>query len=427
MTPDAPPLDPILCRRALEALRAGVPNRDVARLLVPLHGRATAEFDTLLRDTENSWDTKRAARGFVVSGGFGAGKSHLLEYLQHRALESNFICSRVVLSKETPLGDLTKLFRACVQAASAPGRTGAVLNEIAETLDIDRAPSYPDFYSWVHENQKLDPRLAATVFLFDRQARSDPELREKLLGEWNGFPMLTRELKAAVKAAGDDGSKAYVIGRAARGAEYHRFEFLTRFFRAAGYNGWVILLDEMELVARYSLRQRGKSYAHLAMLLGAVESARVPGLAVVGAVTDDYAGEVLRRRHDIEKVPERMRLANDPNTSEAELGMSLIETGSIPLAIPSKKQIEDTFEQLRAIYAAAYRWEPPASLANTPEYAGSTRMRQYVRAWINLWDLRRLYNYGATTVIEKVVVSYDEDADLAAGSGDADTAAQGEE
>ena len=39
----------------------------------------------------------------MIAGGFGAGKSHLLGYLQELALAENFIVSWVVISKETPL------------------------------------------------------------------------------------------------------------------------------------------------------------------------------------------------------------------------------------------------------------------------------------------------------------------------------------
>ena len=39
-------------------------------------------------------------------------------------------------------------------------------------------------------------------------------------------------------------------------------------------------------------------------------------------------------------------------------------------------------------------------------------MRQYVRSWITVWDLRRLYNYEADLVAENVAISYGEDPDF---------------
>ena len=59
----------------------------------------------------------------------------------------------------------------------------------------------------------------------------------------------------------------------------------------------------------------------------------------------------------------------------------------------------------------AYDWSPP----DVPglERLGATRMRQYVRAWINAWDLVRLDpSFVPSTEVVEVVGSYDEDAEL---------------
>ena len=47
------------------------------------------------------------------------------------------------------------------------------------------------------------------------------------------------------------------------------------------------------------------------------------------------------------------------------------------------------------------------------ERLGATRMRQYVRAWINEWDLVRLDPaFRAQTVAVEIVSDYREDSDL---------------
>jgi hypothetical protein len=403
------PLDPILCRRALESLRAGVPSRDVVRLLPPLHTRARGTFAELLKETESGWESGKPARGLLVSGGFGMGKSHLLDYLRHAALESGFVCSRVTLSKETPLSDLSKLYRAAVASAVAPDRVGPALHEIADTLQTEKAPHYDQLYQWAHREPGIDPRLPASLLLFEREASADEELREKLLAEWMGFPMKLGELRGALKSAGEGAT--YDISRPQKGQERARFEFLTRFWRAAGYAGWVILLDEVELIARYGIRQRGRAYAHLSALLGQERGFAPPGLAVVGAITDDFAGEVLRRRADRENVPMKLGIAEDPLKDATVRGMALIETGALALAAPTKAQVAETYQRVREVYGAAYGWPPP-DIAGAVEYAVSTRMRQYVRAWVNLWDLRRLYDYEGSLTTETLAPAYDEDADL---------------
>ena len=337
------------------------------------------------------------------------GKSHLLDYQRHLALESGFICSRVTLSKETPLSDLAKVYRAAVASAVAPDRVGPALGELADALQTGKAPHYDQLYQWAHREKDLDPRLPASLLLFERDAGADEELRERILGEWMGFPMKIGELRAALKSVGE--AETYGVGRPLKGQELARFAFLTRFFRAAGYAGWVILLDEVELIARYGIRQRGRAYAHLSTLLGGEKSARLPGLAVVGAITDDFAGEVLRRRGDRENIPAKLAATEDPLKDAAVRGMERIETGGLPLASPTRAQVGETYARVREVYRAAYDWQPP-DIAGAVEYAGSTRMRQYVRAWVNLWDLRRLYDYEGSLVSEELTTSYDEDADL---------------
>src|SRR5690349_3203499 len=88
--------------RAVEALRAGVPNRDVVRELPPVQPDIEERFDLLLQATSARGEQKPLP-GLLLEGDFGTGKSHWLEYFQHVALENHFICSTVVLSKETPL------------------------------------------------------------------------------------------------------------------------------------------------------------------------------------------------------------------------------------------------------------------------------------------------------------------------------------
>lgn len=406
-------LEPIACRRALEALRAGVPNRDVVRLLPPPQSRALRAFDGLLDETEASWgEAGKRPQGLLLAGGYGAGKSHLLEYLRHIALEANFVVSRIVLNKETPLCDLEKLYRTAVEGAEAPDRVGPALSAVAEDFRPAKMPYWLDLFRWAHQEEGLDPRFAATLFAFEKAGMLDEEIREKILAEWTGYPMKVGDLRAALRQCGETG---YTVSRPAKSQAHRRFEFLARFFRAAGYAGWVLLLDEAEWVARYSLRQRGHAYAHLAQLLGDDRAQAVPGVAAVFAITDDYTSQVLRA--DWSKVPAKMQELQDPRKEAAERGMRQIEAKGLLLLPPSPDQVRQTYERVRALYAAAYpAASPPADIRDALEYAASTRMREYVRAWINLWDLRRLYGYAAHLVTETLQVALTEDKDLQASA-----------
>jgi hypothetical protein len=395
--------------RAVEALRAGVPNRDVVRQLPPLQADLEERFQRLLDAAETGWEEELQPPGLLLEGDFGTGKSHWLEYFQHLALENEFVCSTVVVNKETPLYDLGKLYRACVEAAVAPGKIGPAMAEITAGYRAESAPGYRALFEWVHQNREIDPRLAATLFLFERSL--DAELRRRIVAEWTGDPMKITDLKTALRDLGEP--KAYAIARAVKGQILPRFQFLTRFFRSAGYRGWVLLLDETEMISKYSLRQRGKAYAHLAQLMGLVKGVQLPGLATTFTITKDYAGQVLYgRKNDIDTIPARLAGTRDEAfAAPAQVGMRAIMSKAVELRSPSREQVQETYAKVRALYSSAYDWEAP-EITDAREYSSSTGMRQYVRSWINTWDLRRLYDYRAEVIVEPEAISYEEDVDL---------------
>ncbi len=119
----------LAARRAIEALRAGVPNGDAVRALPSLQTEVDDRFAELLETVTGAGD--RPPGGLLLGGGFGSGKSHLLAELAHRALDSGFAVSRVVVSKETVLHDPASMFRAAVENLVVPGRPGSPLTKSA--------------------------------------------------------------------------------------------------------------------------------------------------------------------------------------------------------------------------------------------------------------------------------------------------------
>lgn len=109
-------------QRAIEALRNGVPNRDAVTVLGSNQPEIEDKFRWQLESTKQAIADGSKNEGMLVAGDFGTGKSHLLEYLKHLALEQNFVCSKIVISKETPLFDPAKLYRP-INSTSSISRT----------------------------------------------------------------------------------------------------------------------------------------------------------------------------------------------------------------------------------------------------------------------------------------------------------------
>src|SRR5689334_1432347 len=114
-------------RRALEALRNGVPNRDAVRELGTTQAELESAFLERVSAVESQSREGKQVRGLLIAGDFGSGKSHLLDYFEHLALARNFVASRIVISKETPLFDPEKVYLAAIEGASVPGLSGEAI------------------------------------------------------------------------------------------------------------------------------------------------------------------------------------------------------------------------------------------------------------------------------------------------------------
>lgn len=388
-------------RRALEALRNGVPNSDAVRVLGCGQDEVEGRFREQLADVATAVEEERQTPGLLVAGGFGTGKSHLLEYLEQLALDEDFVVSRVVISKETPLYDPAKVFRAAIQSAQVPGQSGSAIAEIAHRLRPD-SKNYAEFYKWVNaEENGIASIFAASLFLHER-LRNDPELVERITGFWAGDPISVAQIRQGLRQAG--GIVAFAIKAVpAKQLAAQRFAFATRLMLGAGYKGWVILIDEAELIGRYSLLQRGRSYAELARWLGRLEGEQYPGLVTVAAITDDFVPKVLDDKGDRDYVGPKLRSKGTEDyvitAARAEAGMRAIERDAVFLAPPADDQLKQTYERLREVHSRGYAWEAP-DVESAPR-SMRRAMRSYVRRWINEWDLLRLYP-GAVVSTEEV-------------------------
>ncbi len=408
----------VIARRVIEGLRAGVPTKHVVDSLGCPQGEIEWRFRRLLEGTEQNIPTGQCSKGLIVEGSFGSGKSHVLEYLQNIALASNFICSRVVISKETPLYHPVRMFHAAMESAVIPNKKGEVLEEIASQCDAWN-PKYKSLAAWVNSVESgMDPRFAATLFLHERMG-SDQELGYRMARFWTGDPLGVGELKRYLKECGIAGR--YSFGKISQ-AELasQRFQFASRLMQAAGYAGWMLLIDEVEVVGRYSINQRIKSYAELARLVGGQDRISYPGVGVVVALTDDFQKEVLEGKGDMVNIPKRLQAdtseANIRLAEQADLGMKLVESRRIPIEGPTESLIQQAHETIRSLHVKAHHWHDWDHSAIVPalEVTPGTRMREYVKSWITELDLKRLLPEGAVEIeVANIKPHYEEDLALA--------------
>jgi hypothetical protein len=399
--------DAVAARRAIEALRAGVPSRDAVAALGSGQAAIEDRFQSLCEAVADG-----TASGMLLGGGFGAGKSHLLEHLARLALEAGWTVSRVVISKETPLYDPAKVFRAAADSAQRARQARPAIIEAAMTLDVD-GRAYVELLRWAASSgSQLNERFPATLALFARVRERDAAFAETILRFWSGDPIAVPELRRRLKEIGEQRPALPPVS--AVNLARQRLRFAARLLAAAGSPGWLVLFDEVELIGRYSLLQRAKSYAELARWIRGEHGRGVP-LGSVFAMTDDFEAEVIRSRNDQDQVPAKLRAKDTPDATAlaaaTETGMRIIDREMHLLTPPDDVELKQAYHRLRELHGRAFGWRPP-DVAGL-ERLGATRMRQYVRAWINEWDLVRLDpGFRPETEIVEVPSDYREDPDL---------------
>ena len=406
-------------RRALEALRNGVPNGDAVAVLGSNQPAVEKDFDSLLSRASDETNIPESSVGMLVTGGFGSGKSHMLGCLEQQALSQNFVCSKVVISKETPLFDMDKVFKAAVTNGRVPGITGQMVEEIAQKLDYN-SKSYADFFRWANlEDNGLHRILPATLLVHERN--TDPDLLNEINRFWSGERIQVPIVRRGLANVGQ--RQAYSFrAPLAREMPPQKLRFVLELIKAAGYRGWVVLIDEIELVGHYSWLQRVRSYAELTRWMGQAAEEKYPSLIVVGTIADDFVSEVLEVKEDRDKAALRLRARQRDGDSltadRAETGMHLIDQREHVLSEPAPELLTNLYAKLKDIHSKAYGWDAPDI---NPEIGQGVRraIRPFVRRWINEWDLRRLYPDSEPDIEEnELQFRYEEDTALEQTSSD---------
>jgi len=161
----------------------------------------------------------------------------------------------------------------------------------------------------------------------------------------------------------------------------------------------------------------------MARWTGSLAGDKYPGITSVMAITSAYESEVLEARNDREAIPNKLRASpretDQQLADQAESGLRLIDKSRLmTLMQPTPDIIDDTYRKVKAIHGRAYRWSPP-DVSTSTERTSSTRMREYVRSWINEWDLRRLYPEHTPDIeIREMPIQVGEDLDLQSSDDD---------
>ena len=162
---------------------------------------------------------------------------------------------------------------------------------------------------------------------------------------------------------------------------------MSHLFTQMGYDGWVILIDETELMGRLSKKARINAYRNMARFL-------LPELCpeatfTLFALTSSYVEDVIEGKHDYENLENIYPISQEP--ARTVLDMLVKAPQLMPL---TKEEINSALCKIQDFHGRAYGWTPnvsPESLAEATK-SGGYLLRTKIRAAIEFLD--QLYQYG---------------------------------
>jgi hypothetical protein len=379
-----PPLRDYRAGRIIEALRSGIPSREVGYCFSSARPKIMREIEEALEHMTES----RQSGGRIISGKYGEGKTHLLNTVAGMAHERNMAVSAVTLSKETPLSSLHVLYPKILQNTYLPGQVSPGLSAVFEQLSPG-SPAVAPLLEYCLTG------LTANKLYYVLKAylgTHDDEEKYLLLGDIEGNFMANATLRQIYRRIyGESAIFNVAFAKSRHLPDY--FAFLSRLFSQLGYNGWVLLFDEAELIGRLSRKARQRAYINMASIL---KPARAEASYSLFAFNASYTPDVIEAKHEHANLEGPSLFPEERATVEAMLSEIASATQLLPL---NREETLDILAKICRYHGQAYGWQPNI---NTEELLSAAEKHGYllrtrIRTVVEMLD--QLYQYGETEEI----------------------------
>ncbi len=360
-------------RRIVETLRAGVPSREVSRIL--LAGR-DEQLDRCKTDM-NQVAADRKPGYFLIYSAYGGGKTHFLSALANSALENGFAVSQLVMSKETPFNRINKVYEAAAHAVELPDypRMGfeEALMRIRPESDI-----YYDLRDDIESS--LHPKLS---FVFQNYFREgDFTKRSQIYEDLAGSFFAMSTLRAIHRS---NFGESIRMERFLLSQHTHNyFRFLSKLIRRLGYKGWIILLDEAELLAKLGIAGRAQAYVNLGKLFGFDTNAAIEGIYVVCAFSTAFREDrLLGKSGDVHNAPDWLdKKRRNPDAEIAKRTLNALINEGVHLPAITRDMADGILRELERLHRAAYDRETQMDRGQILDWTSTTLTQGSVRTTI---------------------------------------------
>ena len=368
-------------RQIIEALRSGIPSRTVGEYFSEARPKIMAQISGKL---ETVRETGRSD-GMIFTGRYGEGKTHLLNTVFNMGSDSNMVVSLLPLGKETPLDKLHILLPKLIANTYLPGAMQPGFRYKIEELtpNSSAANELLAYSARELETDKLYYLLRALL------GTQDEEDKNAFLADLEGdFVSNSLIRKGYRSVTGVTAKFNQNFSKTKHSMDYIRF--FAHMFRTLGYDGWVILFDEAELIGRYGKKARAKSYAMMHRFLS--PSAELESVFTMFSFSASFVEDVIDKRDEFTNVRETFAESpEEKKASESSLNAIIHAPELLPL---TRDEIRQVLLSIQEFHGLAYDWHPDISEETLYQatQSGGYLLRTKIRAAIELLD--QLYQYG---------------------------------
>ena len=386
-------------RHIIEALRSGIPSRAVGEYF-------SEARPGMLKKISGKLDAVRESGrsdGMIFTGRYGEGKTHMLNTVFNMAFAANMAVSMVSLGKETPVDKPYLLYQKLIANTFLPGAGQPGFREKLEEMTQGSSIS-GELLAYAAKELETDKLYFMLKAFWGTQ---EEEERFAFLADLEGdFATAGLIKKSYRRVTGSPAKFNKNFSKTKHSMDY--FCFMSHFFKQLGYDGWVLLFDETELMGRLGKKARAKGYKEMQAFLK--PSARLESVFSLYALTASYVEDVIDAKNEIENV--KACFEGDAESLSAALATINQMTNAPELASLGKDEVTQILMQIQAFHGAAYDWTPEVSAETlyTTTQTGGYLLRTRIRSAIEFLD--QLYQYGEAGKIRITELGkevYDED------------------
>ena len=385
-------------RRIIEALRSGVSSRVASQYFSSARPQIMEKIANSLDHTGQD----NISGGMVVTGKYGEGKTHLLNAVFNMAHQNNMVVSFVSLSKETPFDKLYLVYQKLINNTYLPNRLQPGFKNIFENM-TEATPYVPQLQEY-----SLSKTETNKLYYLLKSYLNTEDYDEKfmLLADIEGDFINTANLKTIYKRIFNEKVKLSVnFSKTKHAMDY--FEFMSYLFTLLGYNGWVILFDEAELIGRLGKKARLSAYDNMSKFLN--PESNLKSVYSIFAFNSSFAEDVIEGKHEFANLDESFIDVENRKSIKKMLNSILSAEQLLPL---TQEEVLIVLNKVQEFHGKAYGWNPSF---DTKEAFSFTEKRGFllrtrIRAAVELLD--QLYQYGQAGNIkidELGHAKYDED------------------